>query len=95
MKEITKGTSMVFTKPNTDLPSGRRFVKYLYIGFYVIITSAASVTLSITGRIPFDPTSALIAGIFAGFALVMFQLTYVKFIVKTSLRIKGESIDSE
>jgi hypothetical protein len=33
--------------------------------------------------------------VFAGLALVMFQLTYVKFIIRSSWRIKGKQIDQE
>ena len=39
--------------------------------------------------------AALIAGVFAGIALVMFQLTYVKFIFKSSMRIRGKPLDND
>ncbi|MFW9962804.1 MAG: hypothetical protein ACFFCX_04540 [Candidatus Sifarchaeia archaeon] len=71
----------------------KKKAKILYISIFIIATCAVSVTLSIRGYIPFDPITAIVAGILAGFALVMFQMTYVKFIVKSSWRIKGEPLD--
>jgi hypothetical protein len=64
-----------------------------YISIYVIATCLGAVILSVTGRIPLNPIMALIVGAIAGFALVFVQLTYVKFIVNTSWRIKGKHLD--
>ncbi|MHA2077004.1 MAG: hypothetical protein ACXABM_05020 [Candidatus Thorarchaeota archaeon] len=77
------------------MPTKRQYGKYLYILIYVITTCLATVTLSLNGLIPLNPTSALIAGLFAGIALVIFQMTYVKFIVKSSWRIRGKPFDND
>ncbi len=84
---------MAIEEPTIELPFRRRLVRSLYISIFVISTSAISVVLSIRGYISFDPLTALVLGLLAGFALVIFQLTYVKFIVRSSWRIKGEVID--
>ncbi len=84
---------MVIEETKTELKSKRRLVRGLYISLFVISTCAVSVILSIRGYIPFDPLTGLVAGLFAGFALVIFQLTYVNFIVKSSWRIKSKPID--
>ncbi|MGY5864152.1 MAG: hypothetical protein RTV41_06075 [Candidatus Thorarchaeota archaeon] len=86
---------MVISDPKTNLPSKRQSGKYLYIAVYVITTCLATVMLSLNGSIPLDPLAALIAGVFAGIALVMFQLTYVKFIFKSSMRIRGKPLDND
>ncbi|MFW9974424.1 MAG: hypothetical protein ACFFDQ_04025 [Candidatus Thorarchaeota archaeon] len=84
---------MAIEEPNTEQKSRRKLVQSLYISIFVISTCAVSVILSIRGYILFDPLTALVAGLLAGFALVIFQLTYVKFIVKSSWRIKGKPVD--
>ncbi|MHA3964294.1 MAG: hypothetical protein AM325_012240 [Candidatus Thorarchaeota archaeon SMTZ1-45] len=84
---------MAIEEPKSNQPSGRKLGRFLYISIFVISTCAVSVILSIRGNILFDPITAIVAGIFAGFAFVMFQLTYVKFIVKSSWRIRGEPLD--
>lgn len=84
---------MAMEEPRPELESRKKIAKTLYISIFIIATCAVSVTLSIRGYIPFDPITAIVAGIFAGFALVMFQMTYVKFIVKSSWKIKGEQLD--
>ncbi|MFW9840293.1 MAG: hypothetical protein ACFFES_05295, partial [Candidatus Thorarchaeota archaeon] len=65
-----------------------------YIAIYVLATCAGSVTLSVTGRISLNPITALVIGVIAGFALVSVQLTYVKFIVNSSWRIRGGHLDN-
>ncbi len=84
---------MAIEEPTTELSSKRRLARSLYISIFVISTGVISVILSIRGYISFDPLTALVVGLIAGFALVIFQLTYVKFIVRSSWRIKGQPID--
>lgn len=84
---------MAIEEPTIELPSRRRLARSLYISIFVISTGVISVILSIRGYISFDPQTALVIGLIAGFALVIFQLTYFKFIVRSSWRIKGEVID--
>ena len=49
-------------------------------------TSVTTVTLSISGHILLDPLTAFVASLFAGFAFLLFQTTYVRFVVNTSQR---------
>ncbi|MFW9795227.1 MAG: hypothetical protein ACFFEE_13040 [Candidatus Thorarchaeota archaeon] len=85
---------MVISKSPPTPPTKRgKSIRNAYISIYVIATCLGSVMLSITGHLPLDPLTALIAGVFAGFALALFQLTYVKFIVKSSWRIKGKPLE--
>ncbi|MFW9808442.1 MAG: hypothetical protein ACFFE6_03585 [Candidatus Thorarchaeota archaeon] len=85
---------MVISKPNTELPpESRKSAKYIYIAIYVVTSCFASVSLSLSGVVALDPFIALIAGIVAGFALAIVQITYVNFVVRTSWRIKGKPID--
>ena len=74
---------MVMEEP-IEAPTRRRWRLYVYIILFVVITCITTVTLSIRGYIPFDPLTALFAGIIAGFALVMFQLTYLRFVANSS-----------
>jgi len=84
---------MVIEEPESDLPPRRKIGLYLYVILFLIITCAVTVTLSIRGYIPFDPITALVAGLIAGFAFVMFQLTYLRFIVNSSRRMHRKDPD--
>jgi hypothetical protein len=42
------------------------------------------VMLSIGGHISLDPLTAFVASVFAGFAFLIFQSTYVRFVVNSS-----------
>ena len=85
---------MVFSEsPPVSKPERTRSVRDAYIAIYVLATCTVSVILSTTGHIPLNPVMAIVVGAIAGFALVFVQLTYVKFIVTTSWRIKGKHLD--
>ncbi len=75
---------MVMSEPDSSPPPRRRLARFLYVSLFIIITCATSVFLSISGYMSFDPLTALVAGFFAGVAFVMFQLTYVRFILNSS-----------
>jgi hypothetical protein len=64
-----------------------------YIAIYVLASCIGSLILSTTGHIPLNPVMAIIVGAIAGFALASVQLTYVKFIVRSSRRIRGKHLD--
>ena len=64
---------------------GRRY-RYLYVVIFMAATSLTAVLLSLGGYITLDPLTAFIASLFAGFAFLLFQITYVRFIVNTSQR---------
>jgi hypothetical protein len=81
------------SEPDTRPPPRRRWALFLYVSIFIIITCATTVTLSIRGYIPFDPFTALVAGLFAGFAFVMFQLTYMRFVVNSSRRMHQKEPD--
>ena len=76
-----------------DLPSRRRVAPFLYAVIFIAITCAASVTLSIGGYISLDPLTALVVGLIAGFAFLMFQVTYVRFVVNSSRRMHHRDPD--
>jgi hypothetical protein len=59
---------------------------YLYAAIFMTATLMAAVMLSIGGYISLDPITALIAGMFAGFAFLLVQTTYVRFVANTSRR---------
>ena len=85
---------MVISDSPPSPPAERqRAIRNTYIAIYVLATCTCSVILSITGHIPFNPIMAIIVGAIAGFSLVLVQLTYVKFIVTTSWRIRGKYLD--
>ena len=84
---------MVMSEPDPSPPPRRRLALYLYIIVFIIITCTATVILSIRGYIPFDPLTALVAGIFVGIAFVMFQMTYLRFVVNSSRRMHREEPD--
>ena len=75
-------------EPKSEIPRKRSIRLYLYIVVFIVATCATTVILSLRGFISFDPLSALIAGLFAGVAFVMFQLTYLRFIVNSSRRVR-------
>ncbi len=85
---MKSGTDMVMSEPDPDLPRKRRKALGLYLGLSIVTTSAASVILSAMGYLPFDPFTALIAGTIGGFAFALFQITYMRFVGHTSLRIQ-------
>ena len=93
MKEKTKGTEMVMAEPRRTPPPRRRLGLYLYIIVFIAITCATTVILSMMGFISFDPLTALVAGFFGGVALVMFQLTYMRFVVNSSRRMHRKDPD--
>jgi hypothetical protein len=68
---------MVIAEPESDSPPKRKIGLYLYVILFLIITCAATVTLSIRGYIPF----------------AMFQLTYLRFIVNSSRRMHRKDPD--
>lgn len=68
---------------------GRVIPLSLYIVVYIVFTSVMSVILARMGYIPFDQFTALVLGIFAGCAFGMVQITYIKFIARSSRRIRG------
>jgi hypothetical protein len=84
---------MVMPEPKPSRPPRRRLALFLYASIFIIITCATSVTLSLRGFISFDPFTALIAGFFAGLAFVMFQLTYMRFVVNSSRRMRRKDPD--
>ncbi|MGD9382402.1 MAG: hypothetical protein PVI03_08155 [Candidatus Thorarchaeota archaeon] len=57
---------------------------YLYPAIFIIATSTTTVMLSIGGYISFDPFTAFVASLFAGFAFLLFQVTYVRFVVNST-----------
>lgn len=71
-------------EPKSETPRKRSLGLYLYVLVFIVATCATTVILSLRGFISFDPLSALIAGLFVGVAFVMFQLTYMRFIVNSS-----------
>lgn len=75
---------MALSEPDSSPTPRRKLARFLYVSLFIIITCATSVFLSIRGYISFDPLTALVAGFFAGVAFVMFQLTYLKFVVNSS-----------
>jgi hypothetical protein len=82
---------MAMSEPKA--PRNNRIGKYLYIIIFIMITCVTSVVLSLRGYIGFDPFTALIAGLFAGVAFVMFQLTYLRFVVNSSRRMHSRDPD--
>ena len=84
---------MAMSEPIPEQPPRRRIALYLYIIVFVAITCATSVVLSLGGYISFDPLASLVVGLIAGFALVMFQLTYLKFVVNSSQRMHRRDPD--
>ncbi|MFW9926010.1 MAG: hypothetical protein ACFFDM_04500 [Candidatus Thorarchaeota archaeon] len=84
---------VISDSPSAPPAERERSVRNAYIAIYVLATCTASVILSITGHIPLNPIMAILVGLIAGFAMVFVQLTYVKFIVKTSWRIRGKHLD--
>jgi hypothetical protein len=58
--------------------------RYLYIFIFIATTSITAVMLSIGGYIAFDPLTAFVASLFAGFAFLLFQTTYVRFVVNSA-----------
>ncbi len=59
---------------------------HLYAAIFMTATLVTTVMLSIGGYISLDPITALIAGMFAGFAFLLVQTTYVRFVANTSRR---------
>ncbi|MFW9967204.1 MAG: hypothetical protein ACFFEA_08615, partial [Candidatus Thorarchaeota archaeon] len=57
---------------------------YLYAAIFMTATVVATVMLSIGGYISLDPLTALFASMFAGFAFLLVQTTYVRFVANTS-----------
>ena len=84
---------MAMSESEPDVPSRRRVAPFLYAVVFIAITCTTSVTLSIGGYISLDPFTALVAGLFAGVAFVMFQLTYLKFVVNSSRRLHHRDPD--
>ena len=82
---------MAFHEPPIITPEQRRQARrarYAYIAIFVLSTVAVTVTLSLLGYINLNPLAALLAGTIAGFALVLFHLTYLRFIVHSAYRIE-------
>ena len=84
---------MVMSEPKPDPTRRQRASLYLYIIVFIAITSLTAVVLSLNGFISFDPLSALVAGTIAGAAFVMFQLTYLRFVVNSSRRMHRKDPD--
>ncbi|MFW9786136.1 MAG: hypothetical protein ACFFE2_03935 [Candidatus Thorarchaeota archaeon] len=77
---------MAIPEPSHVRPTKRNRGMFLYAITFIVITCATAVNLSLRDFISFDPLSSLVAGLFAGIALLMFQLTYLKFVVNSSRR---------
>lgn len=84
---------MVMSEPKPEPTRRQRVSLYLYIVVFIAITCATTVFLSLNGFISFDPLTALVAGFFAGVAFVMFQLTYLRFVVNSSRRMHRKDPD--
>ncbi len=84
---------MVMPESEPDPPSRRRVAPFLYAVVFIAITCATSVTLSIGGYLSLSPLTALVAGLIAGVAFVMFQMTYLKFVVNSSRRMQQRDPD--
>jgi hypothetical protein len=84
---------MVMPEPDSNPPFRRRWALFLYVSVFIVITCATTVTLSIRGYLSFDPLTALVAGLIAGFAFAMFQLTYIRFVVNSSRRMHQKEPD--
>ncbi|MFW9806717.1 MAG: hypothetical protein ACFFFK_08320 [Candidatus Thorarchaeota archaeon] len=84
---------MAMEEPKFEIPPRRRWGIYLYSTLFIIITGGTTVTLSIWGFISFDPLTALVAGLIAGFAFVMFQMTYIRFVANSSQKMHKKEDD--
>ncbi|MHA2139951.1 MAG: hypothetical protein ACXADC_06210 [Candidatus Thorarchaeota archaeon] len=62
----------------------RGLYRYMYIVIFMAATSLTAVILSISGHITLNPLTAFVASLFAGFAFLLFQITYVKFIANSA-----------
>jgi hypothetical protein len=79
---------MALEEPDPEIASKQRRALRIYVFLFVTSSSVVSVALSVLGYLPFDPLTALIAGIIAGFAFALFQLTYMRFVGHTSYRVQ-------
>ena len=79
---------MALEEPDPETASKQRRVLRIYVFLFVASSSIASVVLSILGYVPLDPLAALVAGVIAGFAFALFQLTYMRFVGHTSYRVQ-------
>ncbi|MHA2021461.1 MAG: hypothetical protein ACW96N_07085 [Candidatus Thorarchaeota archaeon] len=61
----------------------RSSCKYMYAAIVIAMTSLTTVMLSINGYISLDPLTAFVASLFAGFAFLLFQVTYVRFVANS------------
>ncbi|MHA2300636.1 MAG: hypothetical protein ACXACD_06745, partial [Candidatus Thorarchaeota archaeon] len=51
---------------------------------FSIATSVTAVLLSLGGYLSLDPLTAFVASLFAGIAFLLFQTTYVRFVVNSA-----------
>jgi uncharacterized membrane protein len=84
---------MVMSEPKPDPTRRQRVSLYLYIVVFIAITCVTTVFLSLNGFISLSPLTALVAGFIAGVAFVMFQLTYMRFVVNSSRRMHRKDPD--
>jgi hypothetical protein len=74
---------MAIHESDSKATVGQRRYNYLYAAIFIIATSVTTVMLSIGGYISFYPFTAFVASLFAGFAFLLFQVTYVRFVVNS------------
>jgi hypothetical protein len=82
--------SMAIHEPERITPAQKRKVRTMYIAIFVASTVVVTVALSVLGYINLSPVAALVAGTIAGFAFVMFHLTYLRFVGNAAYRIHGQ-----
>lgn len=84
---------MALHESDPEMNTRRNRYRFIYIAVFMISTSVTAVTLSIYGYISWDPITAFVASLFAGFAFLIFQVTYVRFIANSSYRAKPAQPD--
>jgi hypothetical protein len=67
----------------------RSWYKYLYVIIFMTVTSVTTVMLSFSGHISLDPLTAVVTSLFAGFAFLVFQTTYLRFVANSSAQSTG------
>ncbi len=75
---------MAIYESESKATAEQRRYNYLYAAIFIAATSVTTVMLSIGGYISFDPLTAFVASLFAGFAFLLFQITYIRFVANSS-----------
>lgn len=84
---------MALHESKPEMNARRNRYRFIYIAVFMISTSVTAVVLSFNGYISLDPLSAFVASLFAGFAFLIFQVTYVRFIANSSQRSRPKQPD--